>query len=297
MALSARSKGMIMVLSSATFWGGSGVVAQFLFQQQGVSVEWLVAVRLLFSGLILLCLAALKEPSLVFAIWKDRFSRLPLLLLSIIGMIGVQYTFFAAIESGNAATATVLQYLAPVLIVLYITFRSKSKPSTKETVAVLLSVLGTFFLVTGGNPFALTISSHSVFWGLSSAVALAFYTVYPIELLKRWGAVVVIGWGMTLGGLGFSFVHPPWKYEGLLNVPTVAGVLFVIIFGTLIAFYLYSESLHYLKPSETSLLACVEPLSAVFLSVIVLHVDFGIGEWIGTLCIITTVLMLSRAKK
>ncbi|WP_338750770.1 DMT family transporter [Bacillus sp. FJAT-52991] len=297
MAFSSRVKGIMMVLSSAIFWGGSGVVAQFLFQQQGVSVEWLVTVRLLLAGLILLSFAAMKERDLVFAIWKDRFSRVPLLLLSVIGMIGMQYTFFAAIENGNAATATVLQYLAPVLVVLYMTFRSKAKLSIKEIVAVLLSMLGTFFLVTGGNPFALSISGPAVFWGLSSAVALAFYTVYPIELLKRWGVIIVIGWGMTLGGLGFSFVHPPWKYEGIMNIPTLAGVLFVIVFGTLIAFYLYSESLRYLKPSETSLLACVEPLSAVFLSVLVLNVDFGIGEWIGTICIITTVLMLSRAKK
>ncbi|WP_203361438.1 EamA family transporter [Bacillus sp. REN10] len=297
MIVSSRIKGMLMVLSSAIFWGGSGVVAQFLFQQQGVSVEWLVAVRLLLTGLILLGFVAIKERDLVFAVWKDRFSRVPLLLLSIFGMIGMQYTFFAAIESGNAATATVLQYLAPVLVVLYMTFRSKAKPSIKEMVAVLLSVLGTFFLVTGGNPLELSISRSAVFWGLSSAVALAFYTVYPIGLLKRWGVLVVIGWGMTLGGIGFSFVHPPWKYEGSFSLATFAGVGFVIIFGTLIAFYLYSESLHYLTASETSLLACVEPLSAVFLSVIILNVDFGMGEWIGTICIIATVLMLSRSKK
>ncbi|KAB7705857.1 EamA family transporter [Bacillus aerolatus] len=297
LAYQSRSKGMVMVLASALFWGASGVVAQFLFQQQGISVEWLVTVRLLFAGLLLLIFAAVKEKKPVFDIWRDRFSWPSLILFSLFGMLGVQYTFFAAINNGNAATATVLQYLAPVLIVLYLAIRSKARPASKEVIAVVLSVLGTFFLVTGGNPNELAISREALFWGLSSAVALAFYTLHPLQLLQRWGSVLVVGWGMTVAGISFSFFHPPWIFEGTLSLSTIAAVAFVIIFGTLLAFYFYLESLNYLRASETSLLACAEPLSAVFLSVILLGVQFGFGEWFGTACIITTVLMLSRAKK
>ncbi|WP_445324304.1 DMT family transporter [Pseudobacillus sp. FSL P4-0506] len=296
LAYSSRTKGIIMVLASSLFWGASGVIAQFLFQKQGIGVEWLVTVRLLLAGLLLLLFAAIKEKRSIFGMWRDRFSWPSLILFSLFGMLGVQYTFFAAIRSGNAATATILQYLAPVLIVLYLAIRSKARPSSKEVVAVLLSVFGTFFLVTGGNPNELTISGTALFWGLSSAVALAFYTLHPLELLKRWGSILVVGWAMTVAGVVFSFVHPPWKLEGMFSFATVAAVSFVIIFGTLLAFYFYLESLNYLRASETSLLACVEPLSAVFLSVFLLSVPFGFGEWLGTFFIITTVLMLSRTK-
>ncbi|KIL75702.1 DMT family transporter [Bacillus badius] len=296
LAYPSRTKGIIMVLASSLFWGASGVIAQFLFQKQGVGVEWLVTARLLAAGLLLLLFAAVKEKQSIFDMWKDRFSWPSLVLFSLFGMLGVQYTFFSAINSGNAATATVLQYLAPVLIVLYLAIRSKARPAGKEIIAVLLSVLGTFFLVTGGNPNELTISGTALFWGLSSAVALAFYTLYPLKLLKRWGSILVVGWAMTAAGVFFSFVHPPWKFEGTMSFATVAAVSFVILFGTLLAFYFYLESLHYLRASETSLLACAEPLSAVFLSVFLLGVPFGFGEWLGTVCIIVTVLMLSRAK-
>lgn len=296
LAYPSRTKGIIMVLASSLFWGASGVIAQFLFQKQGVGVEWLVTARLLLAGLLLLLFAAIKEKRATFDIWRDRFSWPSLVLFSLFGMLGVQYTFFSAIKSGNAATATILQYLAPVLIVLYLAIRSKARPASKEVVAVLLSVLGTFFLVTGGNPNELTISGTALVWGLSSAVALAFYTLHPLELLKRWGSVLVVGWGMTVAGVGFSFIHPPWKFEGTLSLATIAGISFVIIFGTLLAFYLYLESLNYLRAAETSLIACAEPLSAVFLSVFLLGVPFGFGEWFGTACIITTVLILSRAK-
>lgn len=59
------------------------------------------------------------------------------------------------------------------------------------------------------------------------------------------------------------------------------------------AFYCYLESLKYLMPSESSILGCIEPLSATILSVLWLNVTFGLPELIGTICIITTVITLS----
>ena len=59
------------------------------------------------------------------------------------------------------------------------------------------------------------------------------------------------------------------------------------------AFYCYLESQKYLMPSESSILGCIEPLSATILSVLWLNVTFGLPELIGTICIITTVITLS----
>ncbi|CDQ41561.1 hypothetical protein M948_20330 [Virgibacillus sp. CM-4] len=44
-------------------------------------------------------------------------------------------------------------------------------------------------------------------------------------------------------------------------------LVFVIIFGTMIAFWFYIESLQSLSPKETSLLGNLEPLSAVLTTV------------------------------
>lgn len=63
------------------------------------------------------------------------------------------------------------------------------------------------------------------------------------------------------------------------------------------AFYYYLESLKYLMPSESSILGCIEPLSATILSVLWLNVTFGLPELIGTICIITTVIILSISNK
>ncbi|MET3195764.1 EamA family transporter [Gottfriedia sp. OAE603] len=291
-----RSRGIFLVLTAAILWGVSGTVAQFLFQRSGFSPEWLVVIRLLISGIILLMLARLKEKKNIVDIWKNKKDMLSLLLFSILGMLAVQYTYFAAINSSNAATATILQYLAPVMITCYIAIRFKKIPTYKELLAVALALVGTFLLVTHGNINELSITGWALFWGLGSAFALAFYTLQPQNLLKKWGSTMVVGWGMLIGGISFSFINPPWEFQGHWSISSYFAVIFIVIFGTLIAFYCYLESLKYITASETSLLASVEPLSAAVLSVIWLKVEFGVVDWIGSLCIIFTIVILSIAK-
>lgn len=290
-----RIIGMSLVLFGATMWGVSGTVAQYLFQEHDFSVEWLVVIRLLVAGILLLMFPLIKGNHRLWLIWRERpFS---LIFFGIIGLLGVQYTYFAAIATSNAATATLLQYLAPSLIVVYIALKLKVLPNSRQVTAVVLALLGTFLLVTHGNFNALSISGVALFWGIASAFALAFYTLQPIKLLKQYGSTVVVGWGMIIGGVGMSFIHPPWNVEGMISPISLLAVSFVIIFGTLIAFFCYLESLKYLKATETSLLACAEPLSAALLAVLWLNVPFGITEWLGALCIITTIVILSKVKE
>ncbi|MGG4266796.1 DMT family transporter [Peribacillus simplex] len=291
-----RKKGIALVLTGAALWGVSGTAAQYLFQRQGFSPEWLTVIRLLLSGVILLGIAYKKERTQVFGIWKTNKDALQIILFAILGMLAVQYTYFAAIEHGNAATATVLQYLAPALITCYLAIRSKRFPTITVSAAVIIAILGTFLLVTGGSIHTLSISGWAVFWGVTSAFALAFYTLQPYELLSRWGSMIVVGWGMLIGGICFSIVHPPWAFEGNWTLPSFSAVLFIIVFGTIIAFYFYLESTKYITASEVSLFASVEPLSATVISVIWLNVTFGFAEWLGTLCIISTITILSIAK-
>nr|WP_052002159.1 EamA family transporter [Halalkalibacter wakoensis] len=290
-----RMKGIFLVLLGAILWGVSGTVAQYLFEQQAFNAEWLTVIRLLSAGVLLLLFARRRQN--IWAIWQRRGNRISVVLFGIFGMLAVQYTYFAAIAASNAATATLLQYTGPVMIALYLLIRFKTWPSMQQVVAIILALLGTFLLVTHGQFTSLSISGWALFWGLASAVALAFYTLQPIKLLNEFGSAVVVGWGMVIGGIGMSVVHQPWNVVGNLNPLSIAALLFVVLFGTLIAFYSYLESLKYLKPTETSLLACAEPLSAAVLAVVWLNVSFGGAEWLGASCIIATIVILSRVKE
>lgn len=291
-----RVLGIVLVLTGATLWGVSGTVAQFLFQVKGFSTEWLTVARLLVAGVILLTIAYMKEGEKVWGVWTSKNGALRIILFGILGMLAVQYTYFAAIEHGNAATATILQYLAPALITCYLALRSRRLPSFTIIISVVIAIIGTFLLVTGANLQSLSVSGWAVFWGVASAFALSFYTLQPVRLLADWGAKIVVGWGMLIGGVSFSFIHPPWKVQGDWTLSSLAAVLFVIIFGTIIAFYFYLESTTHIAASKVSLLASVEPLSATFLSILWFHIPFGLAEWIGTILILSTITILSMVK-
>lgn len=292
-----RIKGITFVITASMLWGISGTVAQFLFQIEGISPDWLVDIRLLASGLILLIYASIKGNRDLWKIWKSRHNCFSLIAFSIIGMLGVQYTYFATIKYGNAATATILQYLSPVIITCYLTIVSKKAPDLKEIIAVGLAMLGTFFIITNGNIHSIAVSSLTLFWGIISAFAAAFYTLQPRSLLSRWSSTIVAGWGMFIGGLAFSIYKQPWNFHGEFSAASVSSVVFIIFLGTIIAFNFYLESLKYINATEVSILSSVEPLSAAFLSVIWLHIPFSIADGFGTLCIISTIAILSYKNK
>ena len=81
-----------------------------------------------------------------------------------------------------------------------------------------------------------------------------------------------------------------------MDLSTILGMLVLILFGTVIAFYCYLDSTKYISHSEVGALASLEPLSSVILAVVLLNIDFGIAETMGVACIISMVFLLARQK-
>jgi hypothetical protein len=105
----------------------------------------------------------------IFAIVKNRKDTLSLLFFSLFGALIVQLTFLVTIEKSNAATATVLQFLSPTIIVTWFALARKAKPTLAVTAAIATSLIGTLLLVTHGNMTSLSISSEALVWGIASA--------------------------------------------------------------------------------------------------------------------------------
>jgi drug/metabolite transporter (DMT)-like permease len=163
--------------------------------------------------------------------------------------------------------------------------------------AIVLAMLGTVLLVTHGETGVLQISLEALLWGLSSALALAFYTVQPVALLKRHDSAVVVGWGMLIGGLAFVGWSQPWHVVGTWDSGTYGAVLFIVVLGTLVPFYCYLLAVKTIGPQRSSLLACAEPLSAALVSVWWLNVAFGWLDVVGSLCIVLTIYLLAGEKQ
>jgi drug/metabolite transporter (DMT)-like permease len=286
-------KGVSLAIGAAILWGVSGTVGQFLFEHRHINVEWLITTRMLLSGALLLSFSGLVEKTDLLSIWKQKKDAVQLGIFSLAGMLAVQYTYFAAINYSNAATATVLQYSGPILIAVYLAIKTRRMPTRAEVGAILLAIFGTVLLVTRGDMMSLSISGLALLFGLGSAVTLAIYTLQPARLLATYSSSLVIGWGMFFGGLVFSLVRAPWQVSGTWDTPTYLGVGFIVVFGTLVAFYAYMSAVKLIGGQKASLLASAEPLSAALIAVIWLGLSFTGPEWLGSFCIISTIFLLS----
>ncbi|WEG14880.1 EamA family transporter [Pullulanibacillus sp. KACC 23026] len=294
-----RMKGFILVIIGTIFWGIGGTVSNELFKEYSIDVNWLVTTRLLVAGFLLLAIKTCgNNRSQIIGVWKHKRTASQLIIFGLIGMLGVQYTYMAAINYGNAAVATLLQNLSPVMIIIYLILRKQTVLTKRDLMIVGLSIVGCFFLLTNGSLTRLSVSTPAVFWGILSGVAAAFYTLYAVNLLKKYDSLVIVGWAMIIGGVALSFIHPAWQIH-LTAIPLRFSLYlaFVILFGTMIAFWFFIESLKSLSPKETSLLGSLEPLSAVLATVFWLKEPFGAFQWVGTVCIFGMLLLLAFNKK
>jgi len=290
-------KGFLLALMAAMMWGISGTCVQFLFQHRNINTEWLVTVRMLISGVLLLSFSQSQMNTDVWLIWKNKKDVGAIVVFSIFGMLAAQYTYFAAIQYSNAATATILQYIGPVIIVAYLTIRRRKLPSAVEGIAIVFTLAGTFLIVTHGSFRSLSLSAPALFWGIISAFALAAYTLLPLNLIKKYNSSVITGWALLLGGITFSFVHAPWKIQGHFDVVAMLLITFVVLFGSLVAFSIFMISVKIIGPTNASLLSCTEPLSSAVLAVVWLNVSFGIYDWLGSALILTTIVLLALNEK
>lgn len=289
--------GLIMAVVSAIFWGISGTCAQFLFEQKGFDPGWLVCWRMLMAGLILVIFSLSEKNHDTFRIWKKPTDAFKLLLFSIFGMVAVQFTYFYSISLSNAATATVLQYTGPLLVVAFYALKHRRWPILAEYASLALALVGTFLLVTHGSFDTLVISEAALFWGFLSAVALAFYTIQPVGLLRTYSPATITGWGMLLGGIAFAPFTHPWEMQGTWDLEAFLAFAYIILFGSVLAFYFFLKSVTIIGATTASLLCSVEPLAAAGVAVVWLGIYFGPMDWLGTAFILLTIVLLTLSTK
>lgn len=286
-----------MAVSSAILWGISGTCAQFLFDKKGFDPAWLVCWRMLIAGLILVVFSLGSKSKDTFTIWKKPMDTVKLLLFAILGMVAVQFTYFYSISLSNAATATILQYLGPLLVVAFYALKHRRWPIMVEYASLTLALVGIFLLVTHGSFDQLVISEGALIWGLLSALALAFYTIQPVGLLRRFSPATVTGWGMLVGGIAFSFFSDPLEFHGTLDFEAWLAFAYIVLFGSVIPFYFFLKSVTIVGATTASLLCSVEPLAAAGVAVIWLGVYFGPMDWLGTIFILITIVLLTLSTK
>ena len=221
--MSKQLKGSLMVLTAGIAWGFSGVSGQYLMAH-GVNVNLLTSLRLLLSGILLTASVFFRQRDKLVQAIKDRKTLVSIALFALFGLVLNQYAYLSAIQYTNAGTATVLQYVTPVIILAFVCAKYRRFPIAAELVAIIMAIVGTFTIATHGQIRELAITPLGLFWGLFSAVTYALYILLPAKAIEKWGSLIVIGLGLLLGGLIFPIVIQAWKYK----LPLTGGNLLAL---------------------------------------------------------------------
>lgn len=289
-----KQRGILFAGMAATLWALSGVSGQILFKDYQFSAEWLVSTRMFMAGILLLIAAKLTHSRSLLAPFREKRDVLAILMFSIFGMYAVQYTYFKTIELSSASFATIIQYTGPFFIIMYEAFKMKQVPNRRNLLLMVLTLFGVFLIVSNGTISQLTITPISLLWGIGSAISLAFYSVQPRKLLKKYGSLLVVGWGMLIGSLPANLIQPFIQSSGDFSFGSLLHIFVVILFGTAISYYIYLSSLNYISSSLASILTAFEPIFATLLSVPIFHVSLTFVSTIGFLIVIGSILLLQK---
>ncbi|MFS9260785.1 EamA family transporter [Streptococcus infantis] len=263
-------KGTIYSLLSGLIWGICGILGEYFFSHYQVSSGWITSMRLLVAGGFVIVLSSIKLRSQLFEIWKNRNNYLPFLAYAILGIFSVQFFFYLCVEYSNATTATILQFISPVFILLYNRIIYKKKASKKAIFYVLTAMLGVFLMATKGDLSKLSITPLALLTGLLSALGVMFNVILPQRFAKKYGFVPTVGWGMIIAGLFSNFLYPVCKISFQVDAISICICLTIAFLGTAFAFFLSMKAVSLVSPLVVSVVSASEPLSSAILSVLFL---------------------------
>lgn len=278
---------------SAILFGISGILASVLFQRINMVPEWLVGMRMFWSGLLLILVLACKFGGSIFSIWYRKVDAILIILFGVIGVLLAQSSFFLSVYFGDAAMATILQSLGPTIIIILLSIFYRKLPVRMDTVSIIIALIGVFLLVTNGDIGHLKVTTQALFWGIISAFGVAAYTLIPRPLLQQHHALLVVAWGLLIGGIAENLIQPLWHIPNNLQVIDWSMIGFIIIGSTLVPYALYVLSLCHLAPTTASLLGIIEPLTATLISVTLLGVQLLPVQMIGVCLILSTIILIS----
>ena len=287
-------RGIVCALAGGICWGFSGTCAQLLMNDYGAPATWITCVRMVIAAVFFLFLTAVRYWRDLVAVFRDWRSLAQIAAFAIFGVLLTQLSYLNAISYTSAGVGTTIEQVGLVLIMLYVCVRAKRLPRAREAAGLVFALGGMLIIATQGEIDQLAIPAEGLAWGLVSAVALTFYTLMPVRVLKKWGSMLVTGLAMLFGGSAASVVVQPWTMPVNLPLGGIAALVAIVIVGTLGAYMLYLQGVNDAGPVKASLLCCVEPVSAMILALAWLHTPVSGWDLAGCALIVIMIFLVTE---
>ena len=288
MTFSRPLKGFIYVLAAAVLWALSAITAKYLFDYQ-VSPWDLTQMRLVLSALFLGIYLAWREPG---SLWIERSDAGYMIAFGILGVSAMQFTYFFTISQTNVATAVFLEYLAPVIILVYELLQGRETPAWNRILPVVIATLGGFLIVKGTTGQGMAVTPIGLVSGIGSAFAFAFYILYSRYGLAKYSSWTLLFWGYTIGGLAWTLNGLPWEtflsYQGSIWLYFV----YIAVFATILPAGFFFKGLTLLSPVAAGVTSTLEPVAAGVLAFLLLGEVLTGMQLVGSMLIIGAIMMI-----
>jgi drug/metabolite transporter (DMT)-like permease len=259
----------------------------------GMSPYRLAQLRSLVSGLVLLVfLVVCRRPAL-----RVPRSELPsLAFLGIAGLALVHASYFVAIDHLQVGAALTIQYLGPVLILVWLRVVHGRRLRRGLWGAAGLSVVGCFFVVRGYDVNAL--NALGVAAAFAAALSFAIYLVGSERIGHRHEPATTLVYAFGFASLFWCFATPLWSFpvHDISSAKHLALGLGVAIVGTLIPFVLMVTAVRHVPASRAGVVATLEPVLGALIAWPVLGERLAPPQVAGGLLVVAAVVWIQLVR-
>ena len=217
----------------------------------------------------------------------------------VLGMLGVaasNYFYYVAIQRTSVAIAIIVQYTAPVWVLLYVVARGHQKLSLQKVAAVAVALTGialTIGVVGGKSASALRLDSYGFLAALLASFSFAFYNVGGHRILARYDRWRVLVWTLMSASVFWLFVNPAWKIASAhYTVPQWTFLFVFSMISVLGPFSLYFLGLQYLEPTRAIIASCLEPVFSILLAAAFLSESVRPIQTLGIVLVLAAIVIV-----
>jgi DME family drug/metabolite transporter len=298
-------RGYFYIGSAAFLWGISATLGRAAFTGRLLpggaslgSIDPLILSqsRATLSLAVLLPILLMRRGSSVLRV--PGRDLLQFFLLGILGVAVSNYFYYLAIQRTNVATAIILQYTAPVWVLIYTAVRGAQRPSLRRSSAVGLAVVGCALAVGLVGSGGFRMDAIGITAAILAAFSFAFYNVGGHEVLARYDRWKVLLWVLVATSTFWIFVNPPWKIVAAHYGRQQWGFMFVFsLVSVLGPFSCYFAGLQHLEPTRAIVTSCLEPVFSIVITALVLGELVKPMQTVGIVLVLVAIVLIQLPER
>jgi drug/metabolite transporter (DMT)-like permease len=282
--------GFLFMIAAVFFWGGSASLGKYLIITRFDTL--IIAQTRTTLAFFLLALFFLVRNRSVFRVRGSDIWKLA--ALGIVGVAVTNYTYYFTVKEASVASAILIQYTAPVWVVIYSGFIARSEKIDRGTVAALvLGLIGCHLAVTGGSWHMIALKGWAAVTGPISAFTYAYEIVGTKELLKRYSVWTLLVYTFGFAALFWIFINPPAQILAKNYTVVDWGYLWTFaVVSILIPHTAFACGLKLLDASAAGVIGILEPVFAIIIAFFSLGETLGIVQSLGAILVVGAVGLL-----